>query len=311
MFSIQRAPSYTTIKELSDPGSPIEYTGIALAEHTSTLQRWTVLLTGDEDEMLFIDDQHQSSKSDEFRYHETFVHSLLCGMKAKKVLVLGGAEGCMLREILKWQSVEQVTQVDWDSSLVNYFKYDGEHWNGGAYKHPKVNYICAEALGWLRASNELYDAIFVDLLDPRETDMVFMKTLLTLCKERLAPGGGLSVNAGQVKLEETTACSLATFMKDTFTEPKFHRVGLRTHVPSYKGAWGFCMITPRTWCALVQETSLPDNLRYFSKERLIHASTWEDAYPPELRDFWKHSVAEKLAEDARELERKVFEHNGC
>jgi hypothetical protein len=94
-------------------------------------------------------------------------------------------------------------------------------------------------------------------------------------------------------------------------EPKFHRVALRTHVPSYKGAWGFCMVTPRTWCALVQETTMPTNLRYFSKERLIHASTWEDAYPPELRDFWKHSVAEKLAEDTRELERKVFEHNGC
>jgi spermidine synthase len=312
MFTIQRAPSYTTIKELSDPSSPIEYTGVVLAEQTTNIQRWTLLLTGDEDEMLFIDDQHQSSKSDEFRYHETFVHSLLSGLKnPKKVLVLGGAEGCMLREILKWSSIESITQVDWDQSLVNYFKHDGLAWNEGAYTNPKVHYVCDEAMHWLESNTEAFDAVFVDLLDPHDTDMVFMKKLLLACRSHIGPGGGLSVNAGQIKLEKTTACVLAEFMKTEFVEPRFHRLAMRVHVPSYKGAWGFLVAVPKNWSYQQSETELPRGLKYFSKERLIHGSTWDSSYPKELGFFWHPNAAEKLVQETRELEIKVFEHHGC
>jgi spermidine synthase len=312
MFPIQRAPSYTTIKELSDPSSPIEYTGVVLAEQASNIQRWTLLLTGDEDEMLFIDDQHQSSKSDEFRYHETFVHSLLCGLKTpKKVLVLGGAEGCMLRELLKWPSVESITQVDWDQSLVTYFKTEGTAWNQGAYKNPKVTYVCEEAMHWLTSNTDVFDAVFVDLLDPHDTDMVFMKKLLLACRSHIGPGGGLSVNAGQVKLEQTTACELATWMKTEFVEPRFHRLAMRVHVPSYKGAWGFLLAVPKFWSHIQTESNLPTGLKYFSKERLVHGSTWDSSYPSELSTFWHPNAAEKLVQDSHELETKVFGHYGC
>ena len=154
----------TTILETSNPDMFLEYTGVLLADHTTSLQTWKLLQTDDKDELLFIEGQHQSTKSDEHIYHETFVHSLLAGISnPRKVLILGGAEGCMVREVLKWNSVHYSKQIDWDASLVNYFKTDGWAWNGGVYENPKVHVECVEALGWLKQTNEMFDAIFIDL----------------------------------------------------------------------------------------------------------------------------------------------------
>lgn len=62
------------------------------------------------------------------------VHSLLAGLpQRKRVLILGGAEGCTLREVLKYKDVEAVVMVDWDEALCDYFKVSGSiQWNQGA-----------------------------------------------------------------------------------------------------------------------------------------------------------------------------------
>ncbi len=293
-----------TIREISDPLSPIEYTGIALADYTSKVQHWTVLENGDGDEMLFIDDHHQSSKSDEFRYHETFVHSLMMAApKAKKVLVLGGAEGCMLREILKWKDVETITQVDWDDTLVNYFKYDGASWNGGSYNSPKVNYVCDEAIHWLETNTELFDAIFVDLLDPFDTSILFMKKLIALCKERLNKGGAISINGGRVHNNETTTiCKLAEYIQTTFDDKEYYRNAIRVHVPTYQGIWCFLMASQSPWT----ECEFPKHLKYFNKERMTHNTQWDETFPRHMKNYSK-----KLDEEEAQLIIKTFEHHGC
>jgi predicted membrane-bound spermidine synthase len=309
---IQKTPSYITIKEISDPSTPIEYSGLSIAECTSNVQSWTILQTGDGDEMLFIDNYHQSSKSDEFRYHETFVHSLLGCLKLdspKKVLVLGGAEGCMLREILKWKtSVTHITQVDWDSTLVNYFKHDGAVWNHGAYNDPRVHYVCDEAIHYLETTINSFDIIFVDLLDPYDTSMIFMKNLLSLSKKRLNPGGAISVNGGRVYTHETAICKVAEFMKQEFNNPRFSHKAIRVHVPSYQGIWCFLMAAEDI--AIDMTNDLPKHLKYFNKERFEHNTEWSQEYPTSIRTF-SGLTDKKLTQIDHDLITKVFEHHGC
>jgi predicted membrane-bound spermidine synthase len=283
----------TTVLETSNPDEILEYTGLILKEHTSNLQSWKILQTLDKDEMLFIEGQHQSTKSDEYIYHETFVHSLMCGLtNPKNVLILGGGEGCMIREVLKWPSVQNIRQVDWDSALVEYFKTDGWAWNGGAYSNQRVHVSCVEALGWLKTCRDLYDAIFIDLLDPEMEDLEFMKELILAAKERVAPNGGLSVNAGEVKAQPTPACALAKWMETEFTEPQFYRNAVHVDVPSYKGKWCFLMAEPRLWSRNLQMNTYPANLRLFSKEFAHKAYLWPRYYPDALQNFWKPTAKE-------------------
>lgn len=283
----------TIVLETSNPEEILEYTGTLLKEYTGPLQSWKILQTLDKDEMLFIEGQHQSTKSDEYMYHEMFVHSLMCGLtNPRNVLILGGAEGCMVREALKWPSVQSIRQVDWDGDLVSYFKTDGWAWNGGAYSNPRVHVTCAEALEWLKNCKDSYDAIFIDLLDPEMEDLEFMRELLMAAKGRLTPNGGLAVNAGEVKTRLTPACSLANWMETEFTETRFYRNAIRVKVPSYKGEWCFLMAMPRLWSNHIHANVLPSGLRMFSKQVLHEASIWPRAYPEALQNFWKPTAAE-------------------
>ena len=152
-----------TVVELSDPAAPVIYRGTLIAKHESQKQKWILIDTVENDEMLFIDGQHQSSLTDEHYYHESFVHTLMTGVQnPKRVLLLGGAEGCLAREVLRYGQVEVVDQVDWDCTLVDHFRGAGIHWNADAYADPRVHVYCEEALGWLEKCTHTNDVIFVD-----------------------------------------------------------------------------------------------------------------------------------------------------
>jgi spermidine synthase len=276
-----------TVWEMSDPKDPEPYRGHLVAQGRSDKQEWVIIQHRMFREMLFIDGQHQSSRSDEHKYHETLIHGLMaCLESPKKVLILGGAEGCGIREVLKWHSVERIVQVDWDDELVRYFQTEGSSWNGGVYEDTRVEYICQDAFAWLRECTEQFDAIFVDLLDPTPEDMSFMMMLLNLCKPRIAPRGGLSVNVGQVERgHNTNSCGMAYYMKRLFSEKNRSRLAIRTMIPSYGGEWCFLMTLPSTWNIHFRENKLPNGLRHFTEGFFEKNTEWTLEYPQEIAGF--------------------------
>ena len=320
-----------TVIEISDPSAPRTFQGNLLAYVIQSVagggvQSWKVLDTEKHGQMLFIDNVHQSSLSDEHLYHETFVHGLMYGLlNPKKVLILGGSEGCLAREVLKWKSVEHITQVDWDKDLIDYFRGPGgAPWNGGVYEDPRVNVVIAEALSWLKENDEVYDAIFVDLLDPSDTTMGLLRAIMSEAKRHLSPtGGGISVNAGNVcPSVYTKACVLAEIMKLTYEEPRFHRVASRVNVPSFYGDWCFLMAVPKTWSSKIHSNAdAPDSLRFFNTTELTRSTLWPSFYPDTLTTFWQRTenevaaaaaAAKKLAEEANlDFTKDISEYYGC
>lgn len=311
----------TYITELSDPEQPLQYSGTVLANGTSSLQSWCVLRTEKDGDCLFVNDQLQSSTLDEALYHEMIVNALLSGTRSPKdVLILGGAEGCMLREVLRWDTVKTVTQVDWDKTLCEWFQSEeGSYWNGGAYKDPRVRVVYEDALTTLRfTSTAQYDAIFVDLLDPHTPeDLKFMKDILEAAKRTLKPGGGICVNAGLVKKgQKTPACDLATYMKTTFKEPAFVRCAFKVNIPSYFGEWGFLMATGKCWAGNTVDIKLPPGLKYFSRSAFLENTQWSNEYPEELVSYWQTqtswaTVAKKVPPQNDTQQFDIHQHFGC
>jgi spermidine synthase len=269
----------TTIYEISDPINPITYTGVQIASNKSAFQEWCILDT-EGSEHLFINNTLQSAKSDEVIYHETLVHSLMSGYKrVDKVLILGGSEGCMIREVLKWK-VNSVTQVDWDESLINYFKGSGASWNSNSYDDHRVNVIIADALLWLKNCNTKFDCIFVDLFDPNMENYHDFYSILKECSRCLSPGGGLSLNAGSVNSKASSYIS--SLVKSIFDTKEL--AAINVPVPSFKEDWVFLMILPRLWSIFINETTLPDT-KYYNKHTLVRSLKWNDTYP-EFKKFW-------------------------
>ncbi|HEX2117467.1 MAG TPA: polyamine aminopropyltransferase, partial [Alphaproteobacteria bacterium] len=70
--------------------------------------------------VLALDDVIQVTEKDEFVYHEMMTHvPILAHGKARKVLIIGGGDGGILREALRHKAVEKVTMVEIDRGVVD------------------------------------------------------------------------------------------------------------------------------------------------------------------------------------------------
>ncbi len=100
------------------------YEGIIKYSFTTRYQH--IVVTVDPsiaDTTIYINGNTQLSSRDEVRYHEELVHPVMSiATNRDSVLILGGGDGCALREVLKYKDVKSVTLVDLDEMFVNFCK---------------------------------------------------------------------------------------------------------------------------------------------------------------------------------------------
>ncbi|MEX1297641.1 MAG: polyamine aminopropyltransferase [Desulfotignum sp.] len=76
-----------------------------------------------DDIRLFLNGNLQLSSTDEQRYHEPMVHPVMNLVPVPaRVLILGGGDGCALREVVKYPSVKEVLLVDLDPEMTRLAK---------------------------------------------------------------------------------------------------------------------------------------------------------------------------------------------
>jgi spermidine synthase len=129
-----------------------------------------VIFAEDMDRLILILDQEDQFYSDrEFVYHEAFVHPVMImkEKKAKKILILGGGDGLLLREVLKYDWVERADQVDIDPVITNYALNNSwlKKINNGSLRDKRVKVFNADAAVYIRKYSDFYDIIFLDFPD--------------------------------------------------------------------------------------------------------------------------------------------------
>ena len=69
--------------------------------------------------VMVLDGVVQTTERDEFVYHEMLTHvPVIAHGNAKRVLIIGGGDGGILREVCRHSSVEHITQVEIDQSVI-------------------------------------------------------------------------------------------------------------------------------------------------------------------------------------------------
>ena len=150
---------------------------------------------------LYINGNQQLSSFDEFMYHEPMAHVTM-GLAPEKsnILILGGGDGCLAREILKYKQVNTITLVDLDPVMLELGK-DNQTFktlNNDALNSPKVTTVADDAFSFLEKNDILYDVIFVDLPDPNNVDLnkLYTKEFYYLCKNKLSDNGLMITQSG-------------------------------------------------------------------------------------------------------------------
>ena len=150
---------------------------------------------------LYINGNQQLSTFDEYLYHEPMVHSTLGLTKNKqRILVLGGGDGCIVRELLKYDTVEKIDLVDLDPKMIDLGKAHPifKKLNKNALNHKKVKTYVQDAFNYLEDNTNKYDVILVDLPDPNNVDLnkLYTKEFYQLCYFNLTENGTFITQSG-------------------------------------------------------------------------------------------------------------------
>lgn len=182
--------------------------------------------------IMALDGVIQTTERDEFVYHEMMAHvPMFAHGNAKRVLIIGGGDGGMLREVLRHPGVEQVTQVEIDQAVVDMCtKYLPNH-SAGAYEHEKTKVVIADGVDYVNETNDKYDVIISDCTDPiGPGEVLFSSRFYEGCKRCLTPGGVFVAQNGVsfMQIEEVT--TTAQRLKPYFADQSFYSAAVPTYV---------------------------------------------------------------------------------
>ncbi len=190
---------------------------------------------------LWLDNELQFSSRDEYRYHEALVHpALSLAPPLENVLIIGGGDGLAMREVLKYPALQHATLVDLDPSMTRLGQTFGPvvALNGGALNDPRVTVVNADGFKFLTDSRDLYQAIIVDLPDPRTESLarLYSREFYGLIRQHLARGGMFVTQASSpYYVRQSYWCIAHTAAAAGLQVQTYH-----AYVPAF-GDWGYVL----------------------------------------------------------------------
>ncbi len=145
---------------------------------------------------LYLDRRYQFYGGVEAIYHEFLAHvpvQLFSGVP-QDVLILGGGDGLLAKELLKYgDRVRSITNVELDPAMVRLARNDPRLrlLNADAFRDPKVRVVIDDAFFFVRQDRARYDAVFIDFPFPYTYDAAKLYTVefFTNVARVLKPGG--------------------------------------------------------------------------------------------------------------------------
>ncbi|WP_099823659.1 polyamine aminopropyltransferase [Oceaniglobus indicus] len=148
--------------------------------------------------IMTLDDVVQVTEGDNYIYHEMLTHvPILAHGTAKRVLIIGGGDGGMAREVLRHATVEHVTMVEIDAGVVEFSKQYLPAISDGAFDDPRLKLVIADGAAFMRDTAGGFDVIIVDSTDPvGPGEVLFTDTFYGHAQRALTPGGILVTQNG-------------------------------------------------------------------------------------------------------------------
>ncbi|MEC2072810.1 polyamine aminopropyltransferase [Alkalihalophilus marmarensis] len=137
-----------------------------LHSEKTDFQQLDVVETEEFGNMLVLDGMVMTTEKDEFVYHEMVAHvPLFTHPNPKHVLVVGGGDGGVIREVLKHPSVERATLVEIDGKVIEYSKKYLPS-IAGALDDARVDVQVDDGFMHIAKAENEYDVIMVDSTEP-------------------------------------------------------------------------------------------------------------------------------------------------
>jgi len=205
-------------------------------QQTSKFQRIAVIETEKLGHVLVIDDRIQQTTWDEWAYHEMFSHiPIMAHGDVKSVLIIGGGDGCSLKECLKHTDIEDITLVDIDAEVIEVSTKYLKEMNSAAFEpNPRTHIIVDDGTKFVRETNKKFDVIIIDSTDPEEhgpSSVLYKNPFYSDCKKVLRDSRGIILTqSGHPQVESYPKVALS-HLAENFA----HTTWYQFNVPTYIG----------------------------------------------------------------------------
>ena len=118
--------------------------------------------------VLALDGVIQITEKDEYAYSEMLVHPAMqiLSKKVRKVLIIGGGDGAVAEEVLKYKYINKIDLVDIDKEVVDLSKKYFKKINKNSLINKKLNLFYEDAFNFIDRSPNFYDLVIADRPDP-------------------------------------------------------------------------------------------------------------------------------------------------
>ncbi|GLB53083.1 polyamine aminopropyltransferase 1 [Neptunitalea chrysea] len=221
-------------------GEQAKYKDKVIFQKQTTYQR-IVMTQWKDDYWLYLNGNQQLCTRDEVMYHEPLVHpAMTLHPHPAKVLVLGGGDGCAVREILKYPTVESVKLIDLDPEMTKLGQTSPvlTKLNQNSLNNEKVTIVNTDGFQYIQKDTDTYDVIIIDLPDPRTVELgrLYSQEFYEMCYRQLRPQGVIITQAGSPYF----ATKAFQCIETTMAAAGFTTVPIHNQVVTM-GEWGWSL----------------------------------------------------------------------
>lgn len=250
-----------------------------LHRENSTYQKIEVIDNSHFGHILFLDGLVQTTERDEFFYHEMLTHpALITHPDPQKVLVIGGGDGGVLKEVLRYP-IKKAQLVEIDPQVIKvsrkYFP-----WLESCLKDRRVEIVNVDGKIFLQNSDQAFDVILVDSSEPVGPSVsLHEESFYQALKARLAGYGAACLQMGSPFYHLEAILRTNAILNGLFQITRLYTAP----VPTYPGGlWCYSFLSDKL-DPLVIERNPPDGLVYFNPD--VHRAAF--ALPNFLKEKLK------------------------
>jgi spermidine synthase len=225
---------------------------------------------------LYLGGDLQFDTDDEVIYHERLAHPGLLAARARlagplDLLVLGGGDGLLVRELLRHEGVASVRVIDYNPEVLALARTELVPWNESSLADCRVVVEVADVREALERAGSFH-AIFSDLTCPASlADCgLFTRQWFQKLQAHLVPGGILAING--LSPEQTPEAYWCLYQ--TLRAAGLAALPGRSRVPSFAelgyGEWGFFLGSDRAIApAEIRSVPIPQGVRTLDGPGLV------------------------------------------
>jgi spermidine synthase len=257
------------------PGQAMSIKVTKVLEHfQSDFQDILVFESENHGTVLVLDGVIQVTTRDEFSYQEMIAHTpLFTHPNPKKVLVIGGGDGGVLREVARHSGVEEIVECEIDDGVIQVSKKYLPSLAKG-YDDPRVTVKVMDGAKFLAENQDTFDVIITDSSDPVGPNSVLFETPFYSSMYKSLREGGIVCTQGECMwLHLDLIKPLIDSVSKIFSSVEYSYAT----VPSYpSGQLGFILATKgRNTCKVPErkpDKEMQKQLRYYTPE--IHQASF-------------------------------------